>query len=154
MKSILLKIQRALLIFLIVGQVCALVGQRDFFPFSPYGMYSQTYTPEFIRTHQVWLGFADGQRKALKIQNYYPALWNAAFIESLLFDNASTAICTKLAGFISIHQQKHPTQRLKAIEVWRNWLPWEDFSQNTLNQTKNYDQLQRKLLATCSAVAN
>lgn len=153
MRSWLLCSQFVIASILVLGHLGVAITQRDFFPFSPYSMYSNTYTPKHLSRKQVVLVYENQQRENFKIQNYFPSLWNAAFMESLFYNSDQSNHCIRLKDIMLIHDTKFPSLKLESVELWQYWLPWDDFTKNTINKTKNHDRLQKKLLVTCQAMA-
>jgi hypothetical protein len=134
----LFKVQLLITALVLVGQTTALLRKKDFFPFSPYAMYSSVYTPEVMTYYKVMAIAGTQEPFQVRISSYFPAFWQALFVESLQLTESPEMVCPKLYSIFEIHQQKYNV-KVKSAQIIRYQKKWEsllhDFFQSSSSPT-------------------
>jgi hypothetical protein len=140
------KIQIFISFFICAGHFFIFFYKKDFFPFSPYPMYSQLYEPEKMKLYKFHAELISGQKIELRIQKNYPGFWNALFIESIFVDKDILKIKNKMIAFGKQYSDFNKVQ-IKKIYLVKYEEDWNNFVDSIQNQNFDTNNLTQTIIS-------
>lgn len=129
-----LKLQKIITIFILLGSSGSILLAKDFFPFSNYPMYSKRFEPGSTLDLRRIIGVSpDGREVQLSVASIMKPFWYASFREALFVNRDNNIIRKKLyAALLYYNKQadKLGEESLKSLRLYKFTLSWNEFVEN------------------------
>ncbi|CAN5425328.1 hypothetical protein BH10BDE1_BH10BDE1_04530 [soil metagenome] len=133
-----IRVQQFIAILIVAGSAFSIFsGSDQYFPFSPYPMYSKLFVTPAVYTYRDVQGVTEsGEEARLRITRVLPPFWLASFREALLVDRSDTARTSKLRATLAWYNDRliraGNTATFKGLRLYRFELPWSELTASAL----------------------